>query len=243
MSETLDTFSQTALFLVGRVAEDVSSPAVLSVLAISLLGVSSGLLAFRRNDVAAATVPKVAGTARTLLYWLSLLPSALWYVFPFLPQARFPSLYEGLSQGRTMALIVGLAGGLVFVWYGLRALRIFRENQDATGAAMVDFLRPSRLLVDGGYARVRHPMFLYDFLAHSGLAVAAGALTTLALLPLYFLFSAAFNVVEERWVLAPRFGDAFDRYRARVPGYMTREGGVILSLLALGAVYLAQWAG
>ena len=243
MSETPDPFSQTALFLVGRVAEDVASPAVLSVLAISLLGVLSGLLAFRRNDVAVAAGPKVAGTARTFLYWLSLLPSVLWYVLPFLPQARFPSLYEGLSQGQMMALIVGLAGGFVFIWYGLRALRIFRENQDATGAAMVDFLRPSRLLVDGDYARVRHPMFLYDFLAHSGLAVAAGALTTLALLPLYFLFSAAFNVVEERWVLAPRFGDAFDRYRARVPGYMTREGGVILSLLALATVYLAQWAG
>ena len=121
MSETLDTFSQTALFLVGRVAEDLSSPAVLSVLAISLLGVSSGLLAFRRNDVATAAGPKAAGTARALLYWLSLLPSVLWYVLPFLPQTRFRSLYEGLSQGRTVALIVGLAGGLVFIWYGLRS--------------------------------------------------------------------------------------------------------------------------
>jgi protein-S-isoprenylcysteine O-methyltransferase Ste14 len=138
-----------------------------------------------------------------------------------------------------LPLTIGLAGAAAFVWYGSCALRVVRENGMATGHAMVDFLQPSHLLVEGAYARVRHPMFLCDFLAHSGLAVAAGALTTFALLPVYFALSAMFNAAEERWVLKPSFGETFERYRTRVPGYMTRGAALVLCLLVLGTGFVA----
>jgi len=189
-------------------------------LALSAIGCLAGILAFRRNGAAIGTKPQ-ASSVRTMLYWVSLLPSFAWYVLPFLPQARFPSLLDGLQSGNSLTLIVGLVGAAVAIWNAVAAMRVVAENGKATGPAMVDFLQPAYLLEKGPYARVRHPMFLHDFLTHAGLVVATGALTTFALLPLYFLCSAAFNLAEETWVLKPRFAGAFVAYKQRVPGCMT----------------------
>jgi len=168
-----------------------------------------------------------------LLYWISLLTSVIWYVMPFLPQPRFPSLLDGIQQTSAIGLAVGLIGLVMALFYGVQALRTVRSNQTATGAGMRDFLTPSKLLTDGPYGRVRHPMFLGDFLAHLGVCLATGALFTTLLLPLYFAISAGFNLAEERWVLRPRFGQTFQDYRAAVPFAVTPRTAAVLALGAL----------
>lgn len=167
------------------------------------------------------------------LYWISLLTSVIWYVMPFLPQPRFPSLLEGIEQTSAIGLAVGLIGLAMALVYGVQALRTVRSNQTATGAGMRDFLTPSTLLTDGPYGRVRHPMFLGDFLAHLGVSLATGALFTTLLLPLYFAISAGFNLAEERWVLRPRFGQTFQEYQAAVPFAITPRTAAVLALGAL----------
>lgn len=168
-----------------------------------------------------------------VLYWISLLTSLIWYVMPFLPQPRFPSLPEGIEQTSAIGLAVGLIGLAMALVYGVQALRTVRSNQTATGAGMRDFLTPSTLLTDGPYRRVRHPMFLGDFLAHLGVSLATGALFTTLLLPLYFAISAGFNLAEERWVLRPRFGQTFQEYQAAVPFAITPRTAAVLALGAL----------
>ena len=168
-----------------------------------------------------------------VLYWISLLTSLIWYVMPFLPQPRFPSLPEGIEQTSAIGLAVGLIGLAMALVYGVQALRTVRSNQTATGAGMRDFLTPSTLLTDGPYGRVRHPMFLGDFLAHLGVSLATGALFTTLLLPLYFAISAGFNLAEERWVLRPRFGQTFQEYQAAVPFAITPRTAAVLALGAL----------
>ncbi len=168
-----------------------------------------------------------------VLYWVSLLTSVIWYVMPFLPQPRFPSLPDGIQQTSAIGLVVGLIGLTITLFYGVQALRSVRSNQTATGAGMRDFLTPSTLLTDGIYGRVRHPMFLGDFLAHLGLCLATGALFTTLLLPLYFAISSGFNLTEERWVLRPRFGQTFQEYRAAVPFAVTPRTAAVLALGAL----------
>jgi protein-S-isoprenylcysteine O-methyltransferase Ste14 len=234
MSEVRGAASEFFAKLATAIAQDLLAWPVQLALLLSAIGCIAGVLAFRENPLVNEMTPK-ALRHRTILYWVSLLPSIVWYVLPFLPQARFPSLVDGLSVRNGLALGVGLAGAAVAIWNAVAAMRVVAENGKATGPAMVDFLQPAYLLDKGPYARVRHPMFLHDFLTHAGLAVAAGALTTCALLPIYFALSAVFNVVEERWVLQPRFGAAFEVYQRNVPGYMTPSTAAALMTLIAGA--------
>ncbi|MGD9172112.1 MAG: methyltransferase [Candidatus Thiodiazotropha sp.] len=167
------------------------------------------------------------------LYWISLLTSVIWYVMPFLPQPRFPSLPEGIQQASAIGLMVGLAGTAMVLFYGFQALRTVRSNLTATGTGMRNFLTPSVLLIDGPYRQVRHPMFLGDFLTHLGVCLATGALFTTPLLPLYFAISAGFNLAEERWVLQPRFGQDFKNYQATVPFAVTPRTALAMAVGAL----------
>jgi protein-S-isoprenylcysteine O-methyltransferase Ste14 len=167
------------------------------------------------------------------LYWVSLMTSLIWYVMPFLPQPRFTSLSEGFVQSSIIGLTVGLAGTAMSLFYGFQALRTVRSNLAATGTGMRNFLTPSSLLIDGPYRHIRHPMFLGDFITHLGVCLATGALFTTPLLPLYFAISAGFNLAEERWVLQPRFGQAFKNYQATVPFAVTPRTALAIAIGAL----------
>jgi protein-S-isoprenylcysteine O-methyltransferase Ste14 len=154
-------------------------------------------------------------------FWVSLFTSLIWYVMPLLPQPRFPSLIQGILHADLVASTIGVAGATMFLIYGVQALQAVRANHIATGVHMCDFLAPATLLTNGPYARIRHPMFMGDFLAHFGLCLATGALFTAPLLPIYFALSAGFNLAEERWVLSQRFGDKYQAYRTSVPFAIT----------------------
>jgi protein-S-isoprenylcysteine O-methyltransferase Ste14 len=168
-----------------------------------------------------------------VLYWISLLTSVIWYVMPFLPQPRFTSLHEGIMQASIIGMTVGLAGTAMALFYGFQALSTVRSNLTATGTGIQNFLAPSTLLINGPYRRIRHPMFLGDFLTHLGVCLATGALFTTPLLPLYFAISAGFNLAEERWVLQPRFGEDFKNYQATVPFAVTPRSALTMAIGAL----------
>jgi protein-S-isoprenylcysteine O-methyltransferase Ste14 len=205
-------------------------------IAIGALGVVLAIPAFRRAATSAG-----ASAMQRAAYWGSLSTSWVWYAMPFLPQPRFAALPRVFEQpGDSWAWAVALAGIVCAAWGGRAAMRTVAANVAATGPGMRDFREPAHLLVSGPYAARRHPMFLYDFVCHLGLALAAGATLTLALLPLYWMQSATFNVIEERWVLAPRFGAAFADYRTRVPFALTP--GVAVLLAAVAAAYAATLA-
>ena len=197
---------------------------------LSIVGTLAGILGFVGSNDAMAKQRK-GNWLRACLYWVSMLPSVCWYIFPLLPQPRFPSLWSGVTTGNPTHLTVGVLSGLVTILYGWRALIVVSENGRATGKAMVDFLHPRQLLTKGAYRRVRHPMFLSDFITHVGLAVCTGALMALVLMPLYFLMSAGICYAEERWVLRPVFGPAYEQYMSVVPGYMGVQELIVLIML------------
>ncbi len=241
MAETLSRGYQLVERVSAEVVEDLGRWPIQAVLIVSLVGCLAGVMAFRGNPASCEKERKSA-RYRAILYWASLLPSIAWYVLPFLHQARFRSLADGVASGDRLFVAVGSIGAAVAIWNCVAAMRVVTVNRKATGPAMVDFLQPACLLDAGPYARVRHPMFVHDFLTHAGLTVAVGALTTVVLLPLYFVFSAIFNVVEEKWVLQPRFQAAFDIYRRKTPGYMTRSGLIVIAVLGTAvAVLVASW--
>jgi protein-S-isoprenylcysteine O-methyltransferase Ste14 len=77
--------------------------------------------------------------------------------------------------------------------------------------------RPARALVtDGPYRWTRNPMYIGMAALYAGLAVAAGVLWALALLPLVLLVVDRAIIPREERHLAAAFGDQYERYRARV---------------------------
>lgn len=207
---------------------------------LSILGTFSGILCFKDYPHHGAAIQGKHLTSRRGLYWFSLIPSFCWYVIPFLPQPRFASLWQGVQHRELLPLTVGLLALAVALHYGRLAMKVVNINLKSTGPAMRNFLAPHSLLVQGPYARVRHPMFLFDFMTHTGVAVAAGAVTGVALLPIYYALSASICVAEERWILAPRFGESFQRYMSDVPGYMHKSEAVVL--IVLGFMICLLWA-
>lgn len=242
MTEMLVSIYRLVEGVGAALTRDLGRWPIQAVLFLSFTGCLAGILAFRGNP-ASCTTERRAARHRAMLYWVSLLPSIAWYVLPFLPQTRFRSLMDGASSGDALVIIAGSIGAVVAIWNSVAAMRVVAENGRATGPAMVDFLQPSCLLETGAYERVRHPMFLHDFVTHAGLSVATGALTTVVLLPLYFLISATFNLVEEKCVLEPRFREAFEAYRRKTPGYMTSSGSIALIMLGAAVAVLASSSG
>ena len=77
-------------------------------------------------------------------------------------------------------------------------------------------LDASRLVVDGIYARCRHPQVLGWSLLLVGISIAAASAASLFFALLFVAASAVWLPIEEA-ALEARFGDAFARYRSVTP--------------------------
>ena len=90
---------------------------------------------------------------------------------------------------------------------------------------------PERLVVEGPYHWVRHPMYLSHFLLIGGSALACGALKVYLETPIV-LGMAAIGGSEEARRLLPLFGRTFEQYRAKTHFLLPVWGWV-----AIGFIY------
>jgi protein-S-isoprenylcysteine O-methyltransferase Ste14 len=109
-----------------------------------------------------------------------------------------------VGQGCGWPLI--LAG----LWLGAWAVR---------AAADVDLERPDQLVDHGPYAFSRNPMYLAWTLGYVGIALVAGTVWPLLLLPVVLAVTQLVVVREER-SLERRFGAAYRDYKASVRRYL-----------------------
>ncbi len=91
---------------------------------------------------------------------------------------------------------------------------------------------PERLVVEGPYRYVRHPIYLSHFLLIGGAALACGALGVFLETPIVLGMAAISGNYEESRRLLPLFGGAFEQYRARTHFLLPVWGWV-----AVGFVY------
>jgi protein-S-isoprenylcysteine O-methyltransferase Ste14 len=120
------------------------------------------------------------------------------------------ALLRGLPR-YVIAAILMFTGGLI----AMRAIRAFQASNTA-----VEPWKPSTALVTGDiFAKVRNPMYEGVFFFMLGLAVGlASDWTALLLVPAAVIMHFGVVLREERY-LAEKFGDAYERYRQRVPRY------------------------
>jgi hypothetical protein len=78
------------------------------------------------------------------------------------------------------------------------------------------------LAVTGPYAHLRHPLYLGSFIVGLGLVLAGGRWLFLPLFLGIFLWMYGRAVRLEAVELETRYGEAYRRYRAQVPGFLPR---------------------
>jgi len=81
--------------------------------------------------------------------------------------------------------------------------------------------RTERVLDEGAFRWVRHPLYLAGILAFLGLAVSTASLMALAVWALLAIFYAYISSYEERF-LEQRFGGAYREYKARTGKWIPR---------------------
>jgi protein-S-isoprenylcysteine O-methyltransferase Ste14 len=91
---------------------------------------------------------------------------------------------------------------------------------------------PERLVVEGPYQYVRHPIYLSHFLLIGGAALACGALKVFLETPIVLGMAAIGGKYEESRRLLPLFGRTFEQYRAKTHFLLPPWGWV-----ALGFIY------
>jgi protein-S-isoprenylcysteine O-methyltransferase Ste14 len=91
---------------------------------------------------------------------------------------------------------------------------------------------PERLVVEGPYQHVRHPIYLSYFLLIGGTALACGALKVFLETPIVLGMAAIGGKYEESRRLLPLFGRTFEQYRAKTHFLLPVWGWV-----ALGFIY------
>jgi protein-S-isoprenylcysteine O-methyltransferase Ste14 len=86
-------------------------------------------------------------------------------------------------------------------------------------AAGVDLERPNRLIDSGPYAYSRNPMYVAWTAGYVGVALVAGTVWPLLLLPVVLAATQVVVMREER-SLERRFGDAYRSYKTSVRRYL-----------------------
>ena len=90
---------------------------------------------------------------------------------------------------------------------------------------------PERLVVEGPYQWVRHPIYLSPFLLIGGSALACGALKVYLETPIVLGMAAIGGKYEESRRLLPLFGRTFEQYRAKTHFLLPAWGWVVLGFI------------
>jgi protein-S-isoprenylcysteine O-methyltransferase Ste14 len=82
--------------------------------------------------------------------------------------------------------------------------------------------KDSELVTVGPYSVTRNPLYLFSFVGFVGIGLATETLTFALALAAFFALVYPFIIAAEERVLAARFGEAFEAYRARTPRFIPR---------------------
>lgn len=141
---------------------------------------------------------------------------ALLVLLYLLAPRRGPAWPAPLRRAARIAGLPPLLAGLLVLAAGARAL-----GRDLTPLPKPG--REARLIIDGPYRYLRHPIYTGLSLSALGAALATAHPLRLALTPLIAAFFAVKARREETW-LRRRFADDYVAYARRVPRFIPHGG-------------------
>jgi len=122
----------------------------------------------------------------------------------------------GFGSANGLALAVGLA--LVAIGFALAALSVRRFH--LAGTSVVPGETSTALVVEGPYHLTRNPIYIGFVLAYFGLAVMLTSVWVLLLLIPVLIVLQRGVVEREEIYLERQFGEAYRKYKARVPRWL-----------------------
>jgi protein-S-isoprenylcysteine O-methyltransferase Ste14 len=137
--------------------------------------------------------------------------------------------------------IVYFAVGLIVFVHAMTGLSgISRQNHTAQD---METRKPTRLLTDGYYAKVRHPMYGVFMLMVLGIFFPSRSIYGLVIIALIVLLQGLNGRMEEKHELEPLFGNAYQDYKKEVPvRYLTPAMkvyfGICTVITVLGLIWM-----
>ncbi|MCR4769987.1 MAG: hypothetical protein K5874_07265 [Bacteroidaceae bacterium] len=166
------------------------------------------------------------------LYFMSTYPALIWYVLPFIKQPRMSGVFDWFDGNFTFYNIIYVVLSLsIFVFFFcVWGKKSVSKNVEATKTA---FYAPSKLLTDGIYARVQHPMIIGDILGHFALVLLAGGIYSTILFPVYILIDICMIRIQSKYSLEPYFESELREYRKKTPSLLDKKLSLVLILMIL----------
>jgi len=122
----------------------------------------------------------------------------------------------GLGQANWLALAVGFT--FVAIGFAIAALSV--RNFRLAGTSVVPGEPSTALVVTGPYRFTRNPIYIGFVLAYFGLAIMLTSMWVLLLLIPVLLVLQRGVVEREEVYLERQFGEAYRKYKARVPRWL-----------------------
>lgn len=167
------------------------------------------------------------------LYFVSTYPAVIWYILPFIKQPRMHGIYDWFNGTFSFFNIVYvlMCLGLFVFFFCVWGKKSVSKNFEATKGT---FYAPTKLLTDGIYARVQHPMIIGDILGHFSLILLTGAIYTIILFPIYLFIELYMIRIQVKYSLEPYFKPELLLYKKTTPAFLDRK----LKFVALFIVLL-----
>ena len=177
----------------------------------------------------------IVGLARTLLSWARFRTfrtgwiEYLTWLEPFLLGGCTYVLYGSRDQhfvlipspATSATEIAGTVAGAILV-VGAYALLLWSFRSWPALFVGHAVLPDQKLVTQGAYGFVRHPVYLAAFLVWLGLGVAFGSAVTLTITLLYVLPAYVLYARSEEAMMLEEFGEAYRQYRRTVPMFIPR---------------------
>jgi protein-S-isoprenylcysteine O-methyltransferase Ste14 len=128
---------------------------------------------------------------------------------------------------RAAALAVGAALGFAGFALYLWAMRTLGGMYNVSSSLGSELYAGHRLVTDGPYAHVRHPMYVAQALAVLGALLVYRTWATVFML--LMLPAPVVKARNEEHLLAAELGQPYRDYRAQVPGWLPRVRGRVFS--------------
>ncbi len=166
------------------------------------------------------------------LYYMSTYPAIIWYVLPFIRQPRMCGIFDWIGGDFTFYNVIYILVTIsIFIFFFcIWGKKSVSKNAEATKSA---FYAPSRLLTDGIYARVQHPMIIGDILAHFSLVLLSGGIYTCILFPIYIFIDYCMIKIQVKYSLEPYFASELMEYRKKTPALLDSRLAMILLLMVV----------
>lgn len=155
---------------------------------------------------------------------------------------KFDYTISVLSYSLNLFSVINFVLGLIIFCYGIcRLYGINKQNHEARDHKT---RKPTKLLTEGYYSEVRHPMYGAFVLIQLGLLFSLRSLFATIIIVLVIVGQFANGIFEEKRELVKIFGDEYEAYRKKVRArFITEPMKIIFTLAGVSTVFGIMFIG